>query len=581
MPSSINPSGDILVVDDDPGSRHLLACLLGDAGYQVSGAANGEQALLSVSQHAPDLIVLDVRMPGMSGFDVSRALQRNATTATIPVIFLSAASDPDDRIQGFDAGGVDFIAKPFVDDEVLMRVKTHINMALSAKNLLRRRAAIAPAPGKVAEAQDGATRRPEILVVEDTPESLRLLSTVLTEAGFAVREAPNGELALWTATRRPPDLILLDIRMPGMNGFDVCRCLKNEPATARVPVIFLSALSDREDKAEGFAAGAVDYVTKPFSEMEVLARVRTHLRLAESVRSIDDVRVKISNPEGRPPRIDFEAGIRNALANGELELLYQPIVDVASTRLVGAEALLRWHVPGLGTLEPADFLRIAEETGAIVPIGDWVIGAACAQLHRWRPDLPADFRLTVNLCSLQFWQDGLMRCIERALTGAKVPPAMLEFDIRESTLYEDLEQAIANLHRLKALGVGLAIDEFGAGDTRLTALHRLPINRLKISRALLTDLPAEEQAPTATPGWDSNPDPAPTSIALLGAIVTLAHKLQWQALVKGIENADQLACLQSCACDQAQGYLTARPVSAETFFNRFLKDHGRLLLSTT
>lgn len=586
MPPSVNPSGNILVVDDDPGSRHLLASLLGDAGYHVNTAANGEQGLLSAAQHAPDLIVLDVRMPGMNGFDISRALQRSASTATIPVIFLSAAADPVDRIQGFDAGGVDFIAKPFVDDEVLARVKTHITMALAAKNLLRRRASTASAPGKVAEAKDGAARRPEILVVEDTPESLRLLSTVLTEAGFAVREAPNGELALWTATRHPPDLILLDIRMPGMTGFDVCRCLKNEPATARVPVIFLSALSDREDKAEGFAAGAVDYLTKPFSEMEVLTRVRTHLRFAESVRSIDDLRVKISNPEGRPPRIDFEAGIRNALANGELELLYQPIIEVASTRLVGAEALLRWHVPGLGTLEPADFLSIAEETGAVVPIGDWAVGAACAQLHRWQPDLPADFRLTVNLCSLQFWQDGLVRCIERALTGASVPPAMLEFDIRESTLYEDLEQAIANLHRLKALGVGLSVDDFGAGDTRLTALRRLPVDRLKISRALMVEPPPESQLVVDTSVTTAHDLPpieraSPTSIPLLGAIVALAHKLQWQALVKGVENADQLASLQSCACDLAQGYLTARPVSADTFYNKFLKDHGRHLLPTT
>lgn len=564
MSNTNEPSGEILVVDDDPGSLLLLATLLRDAGYIVSTASTGELALLAVSRKPPDLIVLDVRMPGMSGFDVCRALQSSAGTATIPVIFLSAAADPDNRILGFDAGGVDFIGKPFVDEEVLARIKTHITMALSAKKLLRRRASSGQPPSGTHEQNNSVGKKPEILVVEDTPESLYLLSTVLTEAGYAVREAPNGELALWTASRHPPDLILLDIRMPGMNGFEVCRRLKDDPATASVPVIFLSALSDREDKTEGFAAGAVDYVTKPFSEMEVLARVRTHLRLAETIRDADDL-----EPETRQqPKFDLETGIRNALANGELTLFYQPIIDLATTRMIGAEALLRWQVPGVGTLEPADFLRIAEETGAIVPIGDWVISTACKQLQRWQADLPAGFQLTINLCSLQFWQDGLPRNIERVLADTHVHPAMLEFDIREDTLYEDLEQAIANFQRLKALGVGLSIDEFGAAHTRLSTLPHLPIDRLKISQAMWNAQPPVKQA-----------DPA--GIALLGAVIALAHKLHWQTLVKGVENADQFACLQSCDCDHAQGFLTARPIPADAFFAAFLKNHGRHLFSTT
>ena len=567
--------GEILIVDDDPGSLRLLNHLLSDAGYQVQTASNGEQALLSTSQHLPDLIILDVRMPGMSGFDVSRSLQRTPKTQTIPVIFLSAAADPDDKIQGFDAGGVDFIAKPFVDDEVLARVKTHIDMAIAAKKLLRRHTKThsseftndSPRPTPPA-----ITRRQEVLVVEDTPESLRLLATVLTEAGFAVREAPNGELALWTATRSPPDLILLDIRMPGMNGFDVCRHLKSNPTTAHVPVIFLSALSDREDKAEGFAAGAVDYVTKPFSEQEVLARVRTHLRLADTLRNVDEISEPPANPNQKTSNINLEAGIRNAMANGELELFYQPIIDIASNRLRGAEALLRWHVPGMGTLKPGDFLSLAEETGAIIEIGDWVIGAACAQLHRWQNELPTGFKLAINLSSLQFWQDGLGRCITRALQGADIPPPLLEFDIQEGTLYEDLEQGIATLHRLKAIGVGLAIDEFGAGDTRLSALRRFPIDRLKISRTFLLELESTKQASEEDSLLSS------TGVALMSAVIALAYKLQWQTLAKGIENPAQLASLQTCECNLAQGYLVSRPVMADVFYTRFIKDHGHHLI---
>lgn len=581
MYNTAEKRGEVLVVDDDSGSLQLLAALLSEAGYRVETAANGEIALLAISRHPPDLIVLDVRMPGMSGYDLCRTLQHIPASASIPVIFLSAAADTDDRMLGFDAGGVDFIAKPFVEEEVLARVGTHIEMSLAAKDLLRRHQLTASGNSIFDQADSASTDSvevgEEILIVEDTPESLRLLAAVLTEAGYVVREAPNGELALWTASRRPPSLVLLDIRMPGMNGFDVCRCLKEDPATAKIPVIFLSALSDREDKTEGFAVGAVDYITKPFSESEVLARVRTHLRLAAASYPSRDSGLKSRRYEERPPRVDLEAGIRNALGHGELELLYQPIVDLASNRVVGAEALLRWHVPGMGMLEPAHFLRIAEETGAIIEIGNWVIAEVCAQLVQWRANLPVNFKIAVNLCSLQFWQDGLVHYLERVLRSAGLPANWLEFDIRESTLYEDMEQAVATLHRLKSIGVMLAVDDFGASETRLGALRRFPVDCFKISRTLLADLLPEEDPEGGTTDGEALMPDSSAGLAVISAVVGLAHKLKCQALAKGIETPAQQAWVKACACDLLQGYLTARPVSATHFNAYFIQAHGRLL----
>jgi diguanylate cyclase len=453
-------------------------------------------------------------------------------------------------------------------------------MSLAAKDLLRRHrlgGSGAPIVDQSADASNGhAEVREEILIVEDTPESLRLLAAVLTEAGYVVREAPNGELALWTASRRPPSLVLLDIRMPGMNGFDVCRCLKDDPATANIPVIFLSALSDREDKAEGFAVGAVDYITKPFSESEVLARVRTHLRLAAASYSAKESGLKQRRYEERPPRVDLEAGIRNALSNGEFELLYQPIIDLSSTQVVGAEALLRWHVPGMGTLEPEKFLRIAEETGVIIEIGHWVVAEVCAQLVQWRENLPVNFKIAVNLCSLQFWQDDLVHHLEQALRSAGLPPGWLELDIRESTLYEDLEQAVATLHRLKSIGIMLAVDDFGAGETQLGALRRFPVDCFKISRTLLADLLPEEDSGGGTTDGQPVPDSS-AGLAVIRAVVGLAHNLKCQALAKGIETPAQQAWVQACVCDLVQGYLTARPVAATHFNAYFIESHGRLL----
>lgn len=620
-------AGEILVVDDSPDTLRLLARLLSDAGYSVRTAPSGEHALWTATQRPPDLILLDVRMPGMNGFDVCRCLKQQAAIATVPVIFISAASDPDDRIAGFEAGGVDFISKPLVESEMLARVKTHITMALAAGEMLRRRKDAAPRlPASREAAASGVPAKKEILVVEDTPMSLRLLVTILSDAGYSVREAPNGELALWTATKRPPDLVLLDIRMPGMNGFDVCRCLKLDPATASVPVIFLSALSAPEDKSEGFAVGAVDFITKPFSDKEVLARVKTHLRLAEARRPDDfsmaavvegtsgggapvstreleaafaasasalmptDIEARIAvvlqaisrkpaeenridcqaqeDPHTMPPnrtpareRFDMEIGLRSVLKNDELELLYQPIVDLATARLAGAEALLRWNCAGFGTLLPERFMPLAEETGEAVAIGEWVADSVCAQVSRWQDELPAGFRIAFNLSSLQFWQDGLTAGIQRALSRSRLPVARLEIDIAEDTLQEDLAQGITVLHRLKKCGIALALGCHGPAGINRAVLSRLPIDCLKIAPSLIAAM--ESEAAT----W-----------ARVGEIIELAHQTGLRALALGVETPQQLARLKACRCDLAQGFLLAAPLSAEAFRSNYVTHHGNLLV---
>lgn len=701
-------AGEILVVDDAPDALRLLARLLSDAGYSVRTAPSGELALWTATQLPPDLILLDVRMPGMNGFDVCRCLKQQPATATVPVIFISAASDPDDRIAGFEAGGVDFINKPLVESEMLARVKTHITMALAAREMLRRRKdAARRLPVSCEAAASGVPAKKEILVVEDTAMSLRLLVTILSDAGYSVREAPNGELALWTATKRPPDLVLLDIRMPGMNGFDVCRCLKLDPATASVPVIFLSALSAPEDKSEGFAVGAVDFITKPFSDKEVLARVKTHLRLAEANRPADfsmaavvegtsgggapvstreleaafaasasavmltDIEERIvavneafvrltgyrlselgdatpqvllaegergafsalwpelraqghwsgalglrgkggerlpcqlsislmtdragtplrcvavlqdisrkpaeenridfrsqDDPPTMPPnrtpareRFDMEIGLRSVLMKDELELLYQPIVDLATARLAGAEALLRWNCAGFGTLLPERFLPLAEETGEAVAIGEWVADSVCAQVSRWQDELPAGFRIAFNLSSLQFWQDGLTAGIQRALSRSGLPAARLEIDIAEDTLQEDLVQGITVLRRLKKCGIALALGCHGPAGINRAAVSRLPIDCLKIAPSLISAM--ESEAAT----W-----------ARVGEIIELAHQTGLRALALGVETPQQLARLKVCRCDLAQGFLLAAPLSAEAFRSNYVTHHGNLLV---
>lgn len=268
------PKANILIVDDTPDNLRLLSKILTEQGYEVGKALNGQMALKAVQASPPDLILLDINMPQMDGYEVCERLKANDQTKKIPVIFLSALNEWLDKAKAFRAGGVGYVTKPFKDEEVLVRVENQLKLAHLRSSFQKQNL---PMQQDNRDCTDAP--RANILIVDDTPDNLRLLSTILTERGYEVGKALNGEMALKSASSAPPDLILLDIRMPQMNGYEVCSKLKADEKTREIPVIFISALDDVFDKVKAFTVGGVDYITKPFQDEEVLARVQTHLNI--------------------------------------------------------------------------------------------------------------------------------------------------------------------------------------------------------------------------------------------------------------------------------------------------------------
>ncbi|MBM4450889.1 MAG: response regulator, partial [Chloroflexi bacterium] len=286
---TVESSADILVVDDTPENLRVVVALLKEAGHTARGIPNGELALQSVAKQPPDLILLDIRMPGMDGFKVCEALRDSPQSRDIPIIFLSALTDTADKQRAFEAGGVDYITKPFQATEILARVKTHLELARIRKelihtwkmleHLLQKQVQgvskdIAPVSGR-ALAEGPA----DILVVDDETEVLRLINDLLRNGGYGARGMSSGEMALQAVDKQAPDLILLDILMPGMDGFQVCEALRGRATSRDIPIIFLTQLTDVADMEQAFKAGAVDYIVKPVKPEELLARVSTHLRL--------------------------------------------------------------------------------------------------------------------------------------------------------------------------------------------------------------------------------------------------------------------------------------------------------------
>jgi EAL domain-containing protein (putative c-di-GMP-specific phosphodiesterase class I) len=230
--------------------------------------------------------------------------------------------------------------------------------------------------------------------------------------------------------------------------------------------------------------------------------------------------------------------LHGALERGEFELYYQPQVLLTDRRVIGYEALLRWHHPRLGAIPPCEFIPLAERSGSILPIGEWVLRTACATAATWDNDL----RIAVNVSSLQLRQPNLPAVIHEALLATGLLAGRLEIELTESLLVEDRASALHALRRIKALGVRLALDDFGTGYSSMDVLRQFPFDKIKLDKSFVDDVERNPQAR-----------------AILHAMLTLGRALAIPILVEGVETAHQLAILQKEGCTKVQGYLIGRP----------------------
>jgi diguanylate cyclase (GGDEF)-like protein/PAS domain S-box-containing protein len=245
-------------------------------------------------------------------------------------------------------------------------------------------------------------------------------------------------------------------------------------------------------------------------------------------------------------RVQLEAELRRALERGEFRLFYQPKAQLATGKICGFEALLRWQHPEKGIVAPGEFIPVLEETGLIVQVGEWVLRTACEQINAWQK---ADLKvppISVNLSARQFEQQNLKDSVHRILRDSKVDPSLIEFEITESLLMHDPESAARTLRSLKESGVRLSMDDFGTGYSSLGYLKRFPIDTLKIDRTFVRDISTDVDDATLT-----------------RAIIHLAQNLRLKVVAEGVETEAQLAFLRSNGCDEMQGYLFARPTDAE------------------
>lgn len=589
--------GNILVVDDIPDNLRVLSASLMERGYQVRCAKNGSMALVTAQKDPPDLILLDIKMPDLDGYEVCQRLKANEQTCGIPVIFLSALDDVFDKVKAFTVGGVDYITKPFQVEEVLVRVKHQLALQTAIAEIHRLNSELEQ---KVQE----RTIQLERLISELNQEITKHKQTQKRLFHQALHDAltglPNRNLlmehlqkALQRSQRNQNYLfavLFIDLdRFKIINDslghavgdrFLVAiasllkKCSRDVDTVARLSgdefAILLDDLKD-SNEAIAIAERLLEKLTSPIylDERKVFTGASIGIALGsptyqsgvELLRDADIAMYRAkAQGKGHYALFDremyaqtlhlsqLETDLRFALERQEFILHYQPIISLKTGRIEGFEALLRWQHPEKGLIFPGDFIAIAEDTGLIVPIGEWVLQEACQKLWTWQEKFPSasSVQISVNLSSRQIKQFDFVDKLAKILSDTGLNGQNLRLELTETMLMERGEKTIELLCGIKAQNVQLSIDDFGTGYSSLSYLHRFPIDALKIDRSFVSLIDAEGK-----------------NGEIVKTIITLAHSLGIKAIAEGVETPHQLTHLRNLGCQAAQGYFFAKPVNLQ------------------
>jgi predicted signal transduction protein with EAL and GGDEF domain len=530
---------NILIVDDERQIRWLLRSLLCES-CECTEAGSAEEALDLLRRREFDLVLSDITMGGITGLEmIPRVLDLAPDTV---VIMVSGEGHIESAIEAMRAGAFDYVTKPFDFRQVEAAVRRGLEhrALLAAKRryerdleeLVKRRTEelnhavshddVTGLPNRVlfndrlSQAVSAARKSGQTLAVMFLDlDGLKIVNDSLGYAARGAGDAAGAAEGVLEALRNPVEL----------DGHEVY-------VTASVGV---SLFPHDGDDAETLLSSAVAAMYRAREQGGNCYRFYSPDMNEEALR-----------------RLSLECDLRRALERGEFVVHYQPQVELASGRFVGAEALVRWQHPRLGLVSPAEFIPLAEATGMIVPLGEWVLRTAVRQCGDWQGRGLGPLRVAVNLSPRQFQQPDLVEAVRGSLLEAGLDPRQLELEVTESSVVSNREAAVATLREIRGVGVRVAIDDFGTGHSSLGYLKHLPVDTLKIDRSFVRDLATD-----------------PNDEAIVAAVVKLGHSLGLKVKAEGVEDEAQSRLLGALGCDEAQGYLFGRALPAEEFETLF------------
>ncbi len=695
--NSDKASACILIIEDSTTAARFLSNALAGENYECIVASDGIKGLRMAEERIPDLILLDVQMPGIDGFETCRALKELPDTSAIPVVFFTTLSETADKLKGFEAGAVDFLSKTAHPAEVVTRVATHLKVHRLTRKLAETVDALSASTERFEAAakgandgiwdwdlqnntiyysprwfvmlgypEDSAFDRPGFWLDRVHPCDRRMvdqavnahLSGKTRHLDVEYRIADRGNQIRWVLTRgiairhngqvtrmagSQTDITETKVidrvtRLPNRLTF-VDRLEQTPPGTdgAAIAVLVLElerhkalASTHGRDLADDIARAAAVRIdarlrrgvrSLAVGDSHLLASIGdgifaillTGVRSKQSVEDlaqvlINDVRAPYSvadqriasnmfvgmtyqaRPADTPEEaldeaeaaLDlarssggdryrlYEKTVRSQLrkrrtvendlwriltdranphiADEQFELFFQPIVKIEDGGIRGCEALIRWNHPDFGRLQPLDFIPLAEQCGAIVPLGQWVIRAACRQFIAWQSAGLTSPQIAINVSRRQLQETDFPDSVQQIFNEVGAPPDALKIEVTESLAMQDLDFTVTTLSRLRSTGIEIAMDDFGTGYSSLSYLAQLPIDTVKIDRAFIDGVTEHK-----------------SNRALVEAILGIARSLGLTVIAEGVETKLQFDYLNAAGCDEAQGFLISPPLPVKEF----------------
>ena len=555
----------LLIIDDEPAIRTLLESFL-EERYDCVTAGNAAEARAAIAEQYFNVVLSDIDLGGETGTElVPSIIEASPETA---VVMISGNRDLDDAIASIRAGAFDYVKKPFELDFLEMAV----DRALQHNQLLRsKRQYETELEHLLKKRTDQVTYLSLHDSVTGLPNSVRFRETLARELETGPSEELIGVMLITIESyRKLQETFGHATASDALKeiGRRLVECVNPRSTVARIDgeefAVLIPGIRDRDELAE-MADCALCSIREPLfiEEDEVFLSASIGMSIAptdssDPAKLIENASSALLNAREQGGdrsqfymngmnraarrRLSIENGLRRALDRNEMRVVYQPKAECQTGKIVGMEALVRWENDEFGPISPAEFVPIAESTGAIVQIGEWVLDQA-AEFGGDLTDLGYDLLVSVNLSERQLREAGFQQMVMDILAENELPAERLDLEITESLLMTDREIAVQALSELRMQGISISIDDFGTGYSSLGRLKSLPLDTLKIDRSFITDVTTD-----------------PNSASLVLALVTLAHNLGLKVIAEGVETEEQLKFLKLIRCDEYQGYLLSKPV---------------------
>ncbi len=556
-----------LIADDDPAHRLLAAAGLEAVGFDVAEVADGRATLEYFERMQPDLLILDLSMPHLDGVEVCRKLRSTTGTCATPILIMTGTPDLDSIERALEAGATEFIRKP-INPALLAHRANYILRASHAQTQLGRLANYDGLTG-LANRRRFADRLEAQLARARTNDSALALLTIDIDRFSRINDTLGnaaGDQVIQTIADRIRDHVRTTDAVSRVSRLAVSR-LGGDSFAVMLPSI------ETEQDAGIVARRLLQAFAEPISVGQQQVSTTASIGIALFPRDAEDAGTLVRHADAAMHhakedggngfrffssymnaaslrRLTLESSLREALKREELSLHYQPKVELCSGRVSGMEALLRWQHPEMGAISPVEFIPIAEETGSMVAIGEWVLRTACSQNKAWQDAGLLRLPVAVNVSTLQFSQQDLVETVDRTLRDTRLEPEFLELDVTESVIMQDVAGSGRILRELREKGVHVALDDFGTGYSSLSYVRSFPLDSLKIDASFVGDL-------TLDVGADG----------IIVAILAMAKVLQLSVVAEGVETEDQADFLRTHGCAEMQGWLFSRALPADKFEN--------------